>query len=148
MHYTGLTYRPPYEANSVLLQVTAGCSHNACTFCTMYRDTAFSVSPLEEVEADLAEVARWRPAADRVFLVNGDALCLDTDSLLAIADLIHAYLPQVGHITGYVRITNIASKTDQEIRMLAEAGFGEVNIGLESALDDVLSFMKQGVHLK
>ena len=144
MHYTGLTYRPPYEADSVLLQVTAGCSHNACTFCTMYRKTQFSVSPIEEVEADLAEVARVRPDAERVFLVNGDAFCLDTDRLLRIADLIHAYLPRVRRITGYARITNIESKTDDELRLLAAAGYGDLNIGVESALDDVLAFMNKG----
>ena len=144
MHYTGLTYRPPYEAYSVLLQVTAGCSHNACTFCTMYKGTRFAVSPMDEVEEDLAEMALLRPDADRVFLVNGDAMCLPTGRLLRIADLIHAYLPKVSLITGYARIPNIAAKTDEELRSLAQAGFGELNIGLESALDDVLAFMNKG----
>ena len=76
MHYTGPTYRPPYEASSLLLQVTTGCSHNACTFCSMYLDTPFAVSPREEIEADLQEVraSGWEPT--RVFLVNGDAFAL------------------------------------------------------------------------
>ena len=144
MHYTGLTYRPPYEAYSLLLQVTAGCSHNACTFCTMYRGTEFAVSPLSEVEEDLLEAKTLRPNPDRVFLVNGDAFCLPAERLLAIADLIHRHLPNVRLITCYARITNIAQKTDEELSALAEAGYGEINTGLESALDDVLAFMNKG----
>ena len=99
---------------------------------------------MDEVEEDLAEMALLRPDADRVFLVNGDAMCLPTGRLLRIADLIHAYLPKVSLITGYARIPNIAAKTDEELRSLAQAGFGELNIGLESALDDVLAFMNKG----
>ena len=144
MHYTGLTYRPPYEAYSLLLQVTAGCSHNACTFCTMYQGTGFAVSPLSEVEEDLDEATRWYGNAERVFLVNGDAFCLPAERLLAIAELVHHYLPRVRLITCYARITNVAQKTDEELRALAKAGFGEINIGLESALDDVLAFMNKG----
>ena len=144
MHYTGLTYRPPYEAYSLLLQVTAGCSHNACTFCTMYQGTEFSVSPMAEVEEDVLEAAAQRPDVDRVFLVNGDAFCLPTERLLAIADLIHRHLPRVKLVTCYARITNIAEKTDADLRALASAGYGEINIGLESALDDVLTFMNKG----
>ena len=68
MHYSGTTFRPPYEANSLLLQVTKGCSHNKCAFCSMYRDVPFEVSPLHEVEADVAEAASMRPGAPRVSL--------------------------------------------------------------------------------
>ena len=111
MHYTGLTYRPPYEANSLILQVTSGCSHNRCTFCTMYRDVPFAVSPIEEVEADLREAARSWPWAQRVFLANGDAFCLPASRLEEIAQLIHRYLPEVRSIGGYASIKNIRTKS-------------------------------------
>lgn len=128
----------------MLLQVTAGCSHNNCTFCTMYKDVPFAVSPLEEVEADLREVAAYRPGADRVFLENGDAFALSAEKLEEIAELIHRYLPMVSTITGYARIGNISGKSDAELAWLAALGFDEWNIGLESGLDDVLSFMNKG----
>jgi len=144
MHYTGLTYRPPYEANSLILQVTSGCSHNRCTFCTMYRDVPFAVSPLEEVEADLREAARYTPWAQRVFLANGDAFCLPADRLAAIAELIHQYLPEVRSIGGYASIKNVRTKSDDDLRQLAELGYADLNIGLESGLDDVLAFMNKG----
>ena len=147
MHYTGTTFRPPYEALSLLLQVTTGCSHNACTFCSMYRDVPFGISPLNEVEADVAEAANVQPDATRVFLENGDAFCLPADHLLEIARIIRTGLPQVRQITGYARVPNIATKTDEELRALAQAGFTEWNIGLESGLDDVLAFMNKGYDL-
>ena len=144
MHYSGTTIRPPYEAHSLLLQVTTGCSHNACTFCSIYQGEHFSVSPWEEVEADIAEAARVRPDATRVFLENGDAFCLPADHLLEVAAKIKESLPSVREISGYARIQNIATKTDAELEALAQAGFKGWNIGIESGMDDVLAFMNKG----
>ena len=144
MHYDGMTFRPPYEAYSLLLQVTRGCSHNACTFCSMYRTERFSVSPAEEIVEDLVEAARDYTYAKRVFLVNGDAFCLSAEELVTIADMIHEALPYVESIGCYARIPNIASKTDDELALLASKGYADINIGVESALDDVLTFMNKG----
>ena len=144
MHYDGMTFRPPYEARSLLLQVTRGCSHNACTFCSMYRDVSFAISPLEEIVDDLAEAAWAYPYVSRVFLVNGDAFCLPADALLNIAEMIHEALPNVRSIGSYARIPNVTSKTDTELAALAAAGYDNINIGVESGLDDVLAFMNKG----
>lgn len=147
MHYTGTTFRPPYEAHSLILQVTTGCSHNSCTFCSMYRDVDFAVSPLEEVEADLQEAAQTAPWAKRVFLANGDAFTLPAEHLAQVAELIHHYLPNVETIGGYGSINNIKSKTDEDLRHLAALGFADFNIGLESGLDSVLAYMNKGYTL-
>ena len=144
MHYDGTTFRPPYEAYSLLLQVTRGCSHNACTFCSMYQDVPFSVSPLEEIVDDIVEASRLGVRANRVFLVNGDAFCLPAQALLNIAEMIHEALPQVQGIGCYARITNVAAKTDDELAALAAAGYSDINIGVESGLDSVLEFMNKG----
>ena len=144
MHYDGMTFRPPYEARSLLLQVTRGCSHNACTFCSMYRDVSFAISPLEEIVDDLAEAAWAYPYVSRVFLVNGDAFCLPADALLNIAEMIHEALPNVRSIGCYARIPNVTSKTDAELAALAAAGYDNINIGVESGLDDVLALMNKG----
>ena len=144
MHYDGMTFRPPYEARSLLLQVTRGCSHNACTFCSMYRDVSFAISPLEEIVDDLAEAAWAYPYVIRVFLVNGDAFCLPADALLNIAEMIHEALPNVRSIGCYARIPNVTSKTDAELAALAAAGYDNINIGVESGLDDVLALMNKG----
>lgn len=147
MHYTGPTFRPPYEADSLLLQVTSGCSHNRCTFCSMYQGVPFEVSPIEEVEEDLAYVAKHAPLFDRVFLVNGDAFCLSFERLSEIAELVHRYLPHVESIGGYASINNVLTKTEDELRQLAHMGYADFNIGLESGLDDVLAYMNKGYTL-
>ena len=147
MHYTGPTYRPPYEARAVILQVTEGCSHNKCSFCSMYRGIPFVASPFEEIEADLKEAAQFAPYADRVFLANGDAFCLSADQLLRIADAVHAKLPYVRTIGGYASVRNVAGKSDDDLTALVQAGFADFNFGLESALDDVLAHLIKGFTL-
>lgn len=67
MHYTGTIWRPPFEANSALLQVTVGCTHHGCKFCSLY-DVDFRMSPMEEIEADLQELNHFHHGAERVFL--------------------------------------------------------------------------------
>ena len=95
MHYTGTVWRPPFEFRSLLLQVTTGCSHNGCSFCSMYRETPFRVSPMEEVRADLSEAARRFPETERIFLLSGDAFVLPAERLLKIADEAYKALPRL-----------------------------------------------------
>ena len=144
MHYTGLTYRPPFEANTLLLQVTTGCSHNACAFCTMYRGTRFAASPMEEIEEDLREAAENTPYVTRVFLENGDPFALPADRLIAISEKIHAYLPCVETIAMYASVKNIRNKSDEELRRLRALGVNDLNIGVESGLDSALAAMNKG----
>ena len=144
MNYTGTIYRPPFEAGSLLLQVTAGCSHNKCAFCTMYRDVPFRVEPMEQVEKDLQEVRAYAPNVRRVFLENGDAFCLSADRLSEIAAKIHFYLPKVETITMYASVGNIQGKTDEELKRLRRLGINELNIGVESGLDEALRLMNKG----
>ena len=79
MHYTGNIYRPPFEGRSLLLQVTVGCAHNKCAFCTMYRDVTFRMEPMEQIESDLQEASPYAKHIRRVFLENGDPFVLSAD---------------------------------------------------------------------
>lgn len=144
MSMTGVVYRPPYEANSLLLQVTLGCSHNKCTFCYMYPDVKFTVCPMEQVEADIDEATRYCPDVERVFLEHGDAFVLSADRLMQIADAIHRKLPKVETIAMYASIQNIKHKTDAELRRLRDAGINGLDIGVESGLDAALRYMNKG----
>ncbi len=139
-----IMYRPPFEANSYLLQVTEGCSHNACSFCTMYRDVPFRMEPLEAVEAQLRQVGEYARYVDRVFLENGDPFVLPADRLTAIAELVMDYLPNTRTIAMYASINNIRNKSDAELRALRELGINELNIGVESGLNEALDRMNKG----
>ena len=144
MKYTGITYRPPFEADSLLLQVTRGCSHNRCTFCTMYRNVPFGIESEDQIQIDLQEVREFAPDTERVFLENGDAFCLSADKLRRIAEMIHFYLPAVRTIAMYASINNIRSKTDQELRDLCKLGINDLNIGVETGYDPALKYMNKG----
>lgn len=89
MHYEGMIYRPPSEAYSLILQVTVGCAHNSCTFCTMYKDKKFHIKSMKEIEADIRESAFYYANRKiRIFLADGDALALSTDKLIEIMKLL------------------------------------------------------------
>lgn len=144
MHYSKEIYRPPFEAETPLLQITAGCSHNECSFCTMYRQTKFCVSPLEEVEEDLAEIAATRPDCSRIFLLNGDPFVLPAHQLLAVAEMAHKYLPKLETLTCYASFIDIKRKSDEDLRALRQAGFNDLNIGVESGYDPAIAQMNKG----
>ena len=137
-------FRPPFEAASLLLEVTHGCSHNACAFCTMYRGVPFQLEPMERVEECVRIAGVRRPGVKRVFLEHGDAFALSAERLIRIAELIHAYLPRVEMIAMYASIKNIASKSDDDLERLREAGIGDLNVGVESGLDEALRWMNKG----
>ena len=165
MHYTGTIWRPPYEASSLLLQVTVGCTHHKCKFCTLYADLPFHfrMSPIQEIEKDLLEVQtlRYNPASQmtawlrslsrpqpiqRVFLTGANPFILKTEYLLQIAELIHKYIPSVTSIGCFARITDSVNKTDSDLKKLRKAGYNRLTIGVETADDQALTFMNKGYH--
>lgn len=148
MKYTGPVYRPPYEANTLLLQVTVGCAHNKCTFCTMYRDVQFSMEKLEQIERDLLEAKQQHPNVRRVFLVNGDAFVLSARRLKPIAELINKYLPKVEVITMYASVNNIKGKTDIELQELRELRINELWVGAETGHAETLKYLNKGSSLE
>ena len=147
MKYTGTTYRPPYEANSLLLQVTTGCTHNKCTFCTMYKDVTFSMESLDQIEADLREAKAIYGRVKRVFLVNGDAFVLSARRLKPIAQRIIHYFPEVEVITMYASINNIKAKTDTDLVELRELRINDLWVGTETGHAETLAYMNKGFDL-
>lgn len=149
MDYIGHIFRPPSEAESLLLQVTVGCSHNGCTYCGMYRDPVqrFRLKPLEVVAQDIAEAAAYSREVEpirRVFLCDGDALVLPTKRLLEILALLREHLPQARRVGIYGDARTILRKDDGELAALREAGLGIVYHGAESGDDEVLRRVDKG----
>ena len=144
MKFTGTTYRPPIEADSLLLQVTVGCAHNKCTYCPMYRDVSFGTENLEQIEKDLIEARQYHRHVERIFLVNGDAFVLSARRLKEIALKIKHYFPECNTITMYSSIQNIKSKTDDELKELRALGINDLYLGIESGSDEVLKRINKG----
>lgn len=144
MRYEGDIYRPPSEARSYLLQVTMGCTHNQCTFCSMYREKPFRVRDVEEVIEDLHMARRYYSYVDRVFLCDGDALCLSNEKLLFIMSKIFEILPEVSRISTYGAPKDVLNKTHEELVELREAGLEFIYIGAESGSDIILKDIKKG----
>ncbi|MDE7406026.1 MAG: radical SAM protein [Clostridiales bacterium] len=146
MHYTGTVWRPPYEAWSALLQVTAGCTHHKCKFCTLYEDIPFKfrMSPLEEIEADLKELYTYTPDVTRVFLVGANPFVLSPEKLRQIAYLAKQYLNRLKTIGCFARITDISPKSIDELKQLRSCGYNGIIIGVETGDDEALAFMHKG----
>jgi radical SAM superfamily enzyme YgiQ (UPF0313 family) len=143
-HFTGQIWRPPFEANSVLLQATSGCSHNKCTFCSLYHGTKFRASPFAEIEHDLQIIQRSQPHARRVWLTGANPFCLSYEKLVELALLIREYLPNVLNIGGFARISDITPKTRAEWADLRRLGYDRISIGTESGDDLTLARMNKG----
>ncbi|MGM9977495.1 MAG: radical SAM protein [Clostridium sp.] len=150
MHYTGTIWRPPYETYSALVQVTAGCTHHKCKFCTLYEDVPFKfrMSPLSEVEEDLKEISRYYSNAKRVFFTGANPFVLSFDKLKTLAELTKKYYPKLESIGCFARITDITPKTTEQLRELRKLGYNSITIGVEAGDDKALSFMYKGFGTK
>ena len=144
MIYEGSVYRPPSEADSLIIQATIGCSHNACAFCPMYWDKKFRARSFEEVYKDLQTARRGQVRAERVFFADGDALCLTTERLLPLLGAVKALFPECTRVGIYGRADNIKRKSDSELAELKAAGLGMIYLGAESGSAEVLRRVNKG----
>jgi len=144
MPYDGDIIRPPSEADSIIIQVTVGCSHNKCTFCGAYRDKTFRLRSDDEILDNIAFAARYCGRQKRVFLADGDALILSQKRLLHIFSLIKEHLPQVRRIALYGNAKAIRSKTVEQLQELKNLGLHRIYMGLESGDDEVLQRVQKG----
>ena len=126
-----------------LLQVTVGCAHGACGFCTMYGDK-FKIEALSQVEEDIKELRTLNPNIKRIFLVNGDAFVLSTNKLKTISDLIIKYIPEVEVITMYASINNVKAKSDEDLLKIKDMRINDLWMGVETGLDESLKYINKG----
>ena len=144
MNYEGIIIRPPSEADSIILQVTVGCSHNHCTFCGAYKDVTFRVKEDVIIDQDIEFAARHFSRQKRVFLADGDVLILPQHRLENLFKRIRTHLPQVKRISLYGNGKSIRNKSLSDLMSLKKLGLSRIYLGVESGDDHVLAEINKG----
>ncbi len=142
MRYYGDVYRPPSEARSLILQITYGCAHNACTFCDMYKNKRFALRPAEEVLEDIRQYPH-KSVVERVFLADGNALCLKTDYLQMLLDVLDENYDHLQRVAVYATAKDVNNKSIEDLIKLRDRGLRQVYIGIESGSDKVLKMVNK-----
>src|SRR3989339_1441136 len=146
MRYDGPIYRPPSEADSLLVQATVGCPHNLCTFCMVYKDgVKFKVRPVSEIKADLIDAAATYGARVRtLFFPAGNTIVMPAADLAEICRYSYTLFPLLARITVYGSSQYIRRKGPEQLQTLAQAGLGRIHVGVESGDDVILTRIKKG----
>jgi len=143
MKYEGMIFRPPSEAESLILQVTVGCSYNRCTFCGAYQGKSFRVKSFEEIQEDIDEVSSYGARIPRVFLADGNALMMAQEDLVRILEYLKRKLRGLERVGVYANAKDILRKSVTELQELRSLGLGILYLGLESGNPEVLRRIKK-----
>ncbi len=138
-----IVYRPPMEFDSLIIQVTSGCAHNKCTFCTMYKDRDFKVRQIDYIVDQLREARKTYSNIKKIFLADGDAFVLKTENILEILVHIKKIFPECTHVASYARFTDVLRKTPEDLKVLRKNGLKKLYLGLESGSQKVLEFVNK-----
>lgn len=145
MQYDFPLYRPPSEARSLILQITLGCSHNKCTFCSMYKTKKYRVKPLQEIDDHINRAKIKYPMASKIFLADGNVLAMETEQLKSIVKRLYTEFPVLERVTAYAGPRDILAKSDSELRELRKAGLTMLYLGVESGSAEILKNVRKGV---
>ncbi len=143
MHYEGMMIRPPSEANSILLQVTLGCSHNKCTFCGTFREKRFNIKKDDIIFEDIEFAKTHCLRQNRLFICDGDAMIIPQKRLVKILKRIKERLPWVERVGLYANTKSIGMKTDEQLKELHDLGVKIAYMGLESGDDQILKEIRK-----
>lgn len=145
MQYEGVVYRPPSEARSLIIQVTIGCAHNRCTFCSMYKEKHFRIRAITDVLGDLKNSRElYGKQIEKIFFADGDALVVPTKDLLLLLSFIKKEMPWVKQVASYAAPRDLLIKSAEELKELSNAGLSLLYIGAESGSDQVLTQIQKG----
>ena len=146
MNYFGKVYRPPSEADALILQATIGCSWNHCVYCDMYSDKpVFRIRPVEELLTEIEQASRsYGRQVEKVFLADGDALVMDMSHWTRLLPAINSAFPHLRRISCYATAINIEGKTDAELVALQSMGLSLLYLGPESGDDRTLKQIAKG----
>ena len=141
-------YRPPSEAFSLILQITIGCSHNKCSFCSMYKGVQFHIKPFEQIKAEIDYFRSRAKYVNRIFLADGDALIVPTEKLIEILKYIKNIFPECERISTYASPKSLELKSEDELKKIKDNWISLLYIGAESGSDEVLKNINKGVTSK
>lgn len=145
MRYEGNVFRPPSEARSYILQCTVGCTHNRCTFCSMYKDKKYRERTMEEILTDIKIAKDYYGDVEKVFLADGDALAMKTADLVQILQVLYQSFPSLKHVGIYASPDSILSKEKEELVTLRQAGITIAYLGVETGDPQLLLDIRKGV---
>ncbi len=148
MHFTGRTWRPHYEANSVIIQATSGCTYKKCRFCNLYKEEPFCMHSIEEFEEDLEEIKRYEPYARRIFWTGANPFAMSYDNLKLRALLARDYLIKCQTMAVFASIRDIRDKEVWQLKKLRAMGINGLSIGTESGDDETLALAGKGYRAK
>lgn len=146
MRYEGPIYRPPSEADSLLIQATLGCPHNKCTFCMIYKKgPPFRIRPVKEICEDIEEARRiYGPRVRTLFFPAGNTIAMPTEALVTVCRFARERFPHLERITVYGSSRYIVKKGLEDLKQIRGAGLNRIHVGLESGDDEVLKRVKKG----
>lgn len=144
MDYIGIVIRPPSEAYSLIIEVSVGCSHGRCTFCSIDKKRIFFIKDINQINRDIDEASFYRNTFNRAFLAGNDALILPTETLLDIIYYLKDRIPTIKRIGVYGNTKAILKKSLSELKELKNAGLGIIYQGIESGNKDILRRVKKG----
>jgi radical SAM superfamily enzyme YgiQ (UPF0313 family) len=142
--YAEPVYRPPSEANSLIFQVTVGCSFNKCSFCDMYRNKEYMERKWEDIREEIDLASRHLPETRRIFLADGDALNLSAERLVQILEYLYRSFPLLERVSCYAMPKNLWEKSDEELKTLHKAGLSMLYLGIESGSNTILKKVTKG----
>jgi radical SAM superfamily enzyme YgiQ (UPF0313 family) len=138
-------FRPPSEANSLLLRVTRGCPWNRCAFCSMYKTVKFEIRDLEEIRGDIEMAGGlYGDRVRTVFIADSDSLVTKTETFLEVLKSLYASFPHVERITSYARAKTLAKKPFDDLEKIRKAGLTRLHVGLETGDRELLQEIKKG----
>lgn len=144
IYYSQPIFRPPSEGENVIVQITHGCSYNACTFCSMYETKTYQEKSLDEIYQHIDALAQSYPNAHKIFLADGDALAVKTSTLLTVLHYLHQKFPRLRRVSSYASIINLEQKNKEELESLKDAGLKLIYFGIETANDELLKKIQKG----
>jgi len=145
LNYDYPLFRPPAEANNIIIQVTLGCSYNNCSFCSMYKTKQYQERSLDDIYKDIDTLAHSYPDTHKIFLADGDALALPTSVLIEILEYLRSSFIKLRRVSSYASAQNLLEKSAEELELLEKSGLNLIYYGIETGSDTLLKKITKGV---